>query len=458
MLPMLDNMRNKETLHQALFVVSLFYNRLSQYQLSKKYVSRLLNDNPSARNSCVASMLNVEASYRLNELTQQELDESFVELCRRENEFIASGIIYSFAARWYLRNGDKKRSLEVLLDNLTATESTKYYLLIATYYSLIAETYYELDNFPLAQKYALLVLNKTTKEHKSEAIVRATKVLYLINKNSGDYEKALEHHELYQRQHLLINDDRNKRSISYQIAQKENREKSHEISLLAEKNKRLNVEKALFEQSAKSQQLQILLLSSVIIWLVYWAFRSYRVQSKLRNIADHDELTGIFNRRCFHELADSALKYCNKTNQPVSLLMFDLDHFKGINDQYGHHVGDWALKSTVDACKVLCRKNDIIGRFGGEEFTILLPGCANEKARELAEIYRHAIESISTEELGLDFNISASFGVFSSQKPSDTLTDVIKAADCAMYYSKQQGRNRVSVYGIDINSKSVGIN
>lgn len=450
MLPMLEQMKNRETFHQALFVVSTFYNRLGQYQISKKYVSQLLSSFPSAKNTCVASMLKIEASYRLKEFTEEDIDNSIVDLCEQEQEFIASGIIYSFAGQWYLENGKPQKALELLDGYFSTIEKTQYYLIISRYNSLLAEAYYQLADYALAEQKALQVIQNIQDGHKSEAIVLAAKTLYLIAKKSNRFEQALEYHELYQEHRQLMNDDINKRNVSYQIAQKDNREKSHQIVLLAEKNKRLNVENELFEESAKSQKLQNFLLICLVLPLIFWAFRSYRVQSKLRDIADHDELTGIFNRRCFHELADSALKYCNKTHQPVSLLMFDLDHFKNINDRYGHHVGDWALVTTISTCKALCRKNDIIGRFGGEEFTILLPGCGENKAKELAEKYREAIENISTEEIGIDFKISASFGVFSSKEPNHSIDEVIKAADCAMYHAKQQGRNRVSIYGLDI--------
>ncbi|MEW6991172.1 GGDEF domain-containing protein [Colwelliaceae bacterium 6441] len=457
MLPMLEEMRDRDTFHNALFVVAMFYNRLSQYQVSNKYVSQLLNTFPTPRYSCLASMLGIEAKFRLDELTLADINDHIIEVCDNENEYIASGIIYSFIAQWHLKNQQTQMALKVLLENLTKVEKTQYYLLISGYYSLIAESYYQLKNYQQAEFYAKKVVDSIQAEHKSEAIVRASHILYLVNKHFENYQTALGYHELYLQHNKLVNDDKNKRNISYQISQKENREKTHQITLLDEKNKRLILEQDFLEQAADSRNLQLMLLSIIVLSLIYKAFQSYRIQNRLKNIADHDELTGVFNRRCFHELAGSALSYCNKTHQKVSLIMFDLDHFKSINDNYGHPVGDWALKKTIEVCQGLCRKNDIIGRFGGEEFTILLPGCGNKKAKELAEIYRQAIDDITTEEIELDFNISASFGVCSSEHGL-TLDDVIKAADLAMYHAKEQGRNRVSVFGVDINERNLALN
>jgi diguanylate cyclase (GGDEF)-like protein len=454
MLPMLEEMSDRDTFHGALFVVAMFYNRLSQYQLSQKYVSQLLNTYPTARYSCLASMLEMEAKFRLNELNSNNINKHEVNLCIQENEHIASSIIMNFMAQWHLKQGQTENALSLLTSNLEIAKNTQYYFLISDYFSLIAQCYYLLGNYQQAELFARKVLDKAKEEHKSEAFLRAMQVLYQLNKKAGNFSEALKYHELYQQHHQLLNEDKNKRNISYQIAQKDNRVKTHEISLLAEKNKRLNVEKQLFEQAAKSRNLQIIMLSCLVLTLIYWALRSYRVQNRLKNIADHDELTGIFNRRCFQELADSALRYCNKTHQSMSLIMFDLDYFKKINDKYGHPIGDWALKKTIETCQQHCRKNDIIGRFGGEEFTILLPGCDNKKATELAEVYRNAIAKISTAELELSFKISASFGVCSSQY-GYSLHDIIKAADVAMYHAKQQGRNRVSVFGVDVEQHSL---
>lgn len=453
MLPMLDEMADRDTFHRALFVVSQFYNVLGQYELSKKYVDQLLASFPTDKHRCVASMLKFEASFRLNQLTEYDIKNSQVEICERVEEFIASGAIYAFMVQWYLQTNRPHDALSLLNKHRGAIEGTQYYLIVATWKALIAQTYFQLGELAQAEQYAKAVVDSMKPNNKLEGYTESAFMLYELNKARGDFENALMYHEFYQTSKFLLVEDSKKRNVSYQVAQKDNQEKAHEILMLGEKNKRLNVEKELFQQRNKSRQLQVVLLSIIVIALLTLAIRSYLAQHRLKNIADHDELTGIFNRRCFRELADSALNYCTKTRQPVSLLMFDIDKFKDINDKYGHDVGDWALVKVVETCNGLRRKNDIIGRFGGEEFTILLPGCKLDKAKELAEVYRQAIANISTKETGHDFDISASFGVFSSWHAEFNLNDIVKAADQAMYHSKRTGRNRVSVYGHDTKDK-----
>jgi len=450
LLLMLNDMErdDKARYQDALFGITMFYNRLTQYRLSQKYIEKLLASHPSAWHQCISSMLQVEASFRLNELTWQNIADNNVEICLQQKEYIASTVIYSFTANWYLQQNRPQLALSLLKKNIITAKKTQYYLAISELYSLMAQAHYDLNDFPNARTNALKVLNSFKASHKSDSIVRASKILYQITKQQKEFKQALQYHEIYQQHYQLINDDANKRNISYQISQKDVQDKIHQISLLDGKNKVLELEKQLFENSSQKKQLFILFLIIIVLAVSYWAYLSKRAQLRLKNMAEHDELTGIFNRHSFNELASSALNYCKTTDQDASLILFDLDNFKNINDTYGHDIGDWVLKHTIKTCQELSRKNDIIGRFGGEEFTILLPGCNEDKAAELAEKYRKAIFEMSTSATGFNFQISASFGICPSMEEKQTLQEVIKAADQAMYHSKRSGRNRVSIYPV----------
>jgi len=450
LLPMLDNMKDKESYREALFVIANFYNRLTQYQLSQKLLAKLMASEPTLRQQCISSMLQVEAAFRLDELTWENILNNRVSLCEQENEYLASSIIYSYIANWYIKNNRPQMAVDLLEQSFPLAKKTQYYLLINEYDSLLAQGYFKLGEWALASQYAYNVLNSIKEGHKSEAIVRASHTLYLINKQRGLYQQALSNHEIYQKYYQLIHDDLNKRNISYKIAQEEVIQKAHQISLLDGRNKVLTLEKQLFESSAQKKKSFIVFLIIALLALSYWAYLSKKAQRRLKNMAEHDELTGILNRHSFNELASSALNYCIKTEQDVSLILFDLDNFKRINDSYGHVIGDWVLKKTIETCQKISRKNDIIGRFGGEEFTILLPGCDDKKAASLAEKYREAIFAISTSETGFDFQISASFGICPSLDQNKTLPDIIKAADQAMYHAKRNGRNRVSIYTSEV--------
>ena len=153
----------------------------------------------------------------------------------------------------------------------------------------------------------------------------------------------------------------------------------------------------------------------------------------------------------------NALKYCQNSQQELSLIMFDLDHFKKINDNFGHMCGDWALKETIRVCKKIGRKNDIFARLGGEEFCILLPSCNIEAAVLRAEACRAAIENTITEDSGNDFTITASFGVTDVKRSGFDLEKLLADADFATYDSKHSGRNRVTVYEPETPETSVSL-
>ena len=130
------------------------------------------------------------------------------------------------------------------------------------------------------------------------------------------------------------------------------------------------------------------------------------------------------------------------------MIMFDLDNFKSINDRYGHSTGDWVLKKVTEAIKPICRKQDCIGRIGGEEFAILLRASDLESAAIMAERFRERIAAIDTAETGHSFIATASFGVTTTLNSGYVFDTLLSQADQALYQSKREGRNRVSRYDV----------
>lgn len=168
--------------------------------------------------------------------------------------------------------------------------------------------------------------------------------------------------------------------------------------------------------------------------------------SKLAKLATTDELTGADNRRRFFELAEREMEIARRNNRPISFAMFDLDHFKNINDQYGHPAGDAALKNVCDLCRSVLRSSDILCRYGGEEFVILFEEATPAEAAEIAERLRSKIEASRITFDETTFAVTASFGIAGSEAgPTETLSDYLKKIDEAMYRAKNAGRNRVEL-------------
>lgn len=167
---------------------------------------------------------------------------------------------------------------------------------------------------------------------------------------------------------------------------------------------------------------------------------------KLR--ADHDGLTRIYNRHSFEERLVYEIKRRRRYNHDLSLLMVDLDHFKSVNDTYGHKAGDMVLKKVGEILTKTFRTTDLAARYGGEEFVVLLPHTAEKAAWKLAERVRENIESNEFSFDGKTFSVTASIGVASVESGSLTSDDdLIVKADKALYQAKNNGRNMVVVSG-----------
>ncbi len=163
---------------------------------------------------------------------------------------------------------------------------------------------------------------------------------------------------------------------------------------------------------------------------------------KLYTNSIQDPLTGAFNReKLIYDLTES-LEIYKRYKEPFSIIMLDIDHFKKINDTYGHDAGDLVLKSLVKTIKGFLRKGDVIYRYGGEEFLILLPRTTLENATKIAEKLREKISYIRVPYRNTTITFTASFGV-TQVKDNDTINSLIKRADVALYEAKNKGRNRV---------------
>jgi diguanylate cyclase (GGDEF)-like protein len=155
-----------------------------------------------------------------------------------------------------------------------------------------------------------------------------------------------------------------------------------------------------------------------------------------------DPLTGLFNRRGFFEAAEKLAASQRKCGQPVTIMMFDLDHFKSINDRFGHDTGDEALQAFAATASSNMRLNDVVGRLGGEEFAAMLPG-GIETALMVAERVRAAFESRGVEIAGHVMNVTVSIGVAESLPDAAQIQTMLTRADRALYAAKAHGRNRV---------------
>ena len=170
-----------------------------------------------------------------------------------------------------------------------------------------------------------------------------------------------------------------------------------------------------------------------------------RAEAELRRLADTDDLTGALDRRRFLEVAEEEIGRARRHDRPLSLLMIDLDHFKAINDRFGHRVGDEALVRFVATCRPVLRAHDRLGRLGGEEFAALLPETDVDGAVRLAERLLEVVREIVLPDAP-DVHLTASVGAAElgpDTSPDDTVDDLLRVADRRLYGAKSGGRDRV---------------
>lgn len=191
----------------------------------------------------------------------------------------------------------------------------------------------------------------------------------------------------------------------------------------------------------------LIIVLALIITLILVMFNLTLTQQleikidEIHKLSVTDELTHIYNRKKFNETLAIESQKSKRYNTVLSLIMFDIDHFKKVNDTFGHDIGDYVLVTVTAVVRGLLRDTDLFARWGGEEFMILAPGTTLEGSALLAEKIRLAIDNYSFKEVK---SITSSFGVTTFEK-NDTAEKLIKKADDALYQAKESGRNRVKI-------------
>ena len=199
------------------------------------------------------------------------------------------------------------------------------------------------------------------------------------------------------------------------------------------------------------------LISSVIylgLFFHVYADRSISYFMRMREsnkqlyfLAMHDQLTGVLNARAYYEICDRFILLAKRSGAPYSVLFIDLDHFKSVNDTYGHAAGDLVLQTAAKCVGNCVRSSDSLGRIGGEEFSVFLPNTDLDAAVQVAESIRRSIEDLEIQvNAGATLKISASIGVARNEHSNQSLLEIQRKADMAMYKAKKAGRNRVSCF------------
>jgi diguanylate cyclase (GGDEF)-like protein len=444
---MVPSVSDQNARAQAYGVGALLYNQVKQYELGLEYAEKMRTASNQPWVVCAAVQYKFHSLFSLNRLTgvTPEL-ESWIARCKKDGEHGPASLMLTYVARLHILNGRAKEAIAVLQENRAQMESTLYRWLISINDAVLAQAYWKEGDLENARLYAQNAVDKSVPNQLTEPLIDAYRMLFEIAKSQGNYVSALELHQKYMAADKAYLDDVSARQLAYQMAQQQSVANKLQIEALNQQNQVLQLKQDLDAKAVQNSRLSIALLLAFLAFIALWAYKTKRSQLHFMRQAQHDSLTGIFNRHHFIQLSEIALDSARRTRGSCSVVIIDLDHFKIINDAHGHAAGDTVLRQAVTACRQLLGHNDIFGRLGGEEFGLMLPDRDAEAAMHLAEKCRLAIAETDTGDGRDEFPISASFGVTSTAVSGFKLQQLLAHADSALYLAKRQGRNRVELY------------
>jgi diguanylate cyclase (GGDEF)-like protein len=453
-LPLIEKAKNQDYREHALGVAAVIHNQTGQYRLGRQYAERVLAKTASNRAKCYAGQTRLEAMQNLKELPREDAPfNDLIALCNTEREAVVANLTRAMLARKWAAEGQRVKAIDLLRNHLSEVKATRYPRLISEFESLLGEYELAQGNLSAAEQYSEAAIAQGAGSDYTLPLVTAHRTRYLIAEAKGDQVKAFAYYRQYARADKAYLNEIKARELAYQIVRHETLQQMQQIELLNQQNQVLQLQQRVQEQTAQNTRLIVVLLVMLLASIAFWAYKTKRVQMSLRRMAETDALTGICNRHHFTQQSELALTQCARAGEDVALVMFDLDHFKSINDRFGHVTGDWVLQRVSEGCKGFCRRIDHLGRLGGEEFAILLAGCDLRHATRIAEDCRVRIASIDTQPSGYKFVVTASFGVTATSLSGYDLTKLLSHADQMLYRAKREGRNRVFAYDGDTASE-----
>lgn len=442
-----SQVNDKPIRHEGMAAGALLYSEIGQFRIAMRYAQELLANAPNPRMKCIAGHHELVSRYELGLLPKDNTAiEKVINRCSKLQEYIPANVTRGILARKLAADGSPEKAIMLLEATLPEVQATKYPRLIAGAHALIAELKLKLGDVKSAENHANITISMGEQIKSSATLVSAYNTLYQIASTREKPSVALGLYKRYAESEMARQSDVKARELAYEIVRHETLQQTQQIELLQRNNQVLRLQQTLEREGAQKARLAMVFLMLVLAGIIFWVVQIKRHQGQLQRLAQTDTLTGLGNRYFFTQKSERALVDAARAGDSAALVMFDLDHFKAINDTYGHGAGDWVLKQVGKTCSAHCRKVDYLGRIGGEEFAVLLHGLDLSTATRLAEDCRSQLAQIDTRECGYSFVVTASFGVSSTAQSGYDLSRLLSHADQMLYRAKNEGRNRVCAY------------
>jgi diguanylate cyclase len=418
---------------EGLAAGALLYSEIGQHRIALRYAQQMLDGDPAPRIECFAGNFKVLSQFELGLLPKDSAPiEAVITRCSQLKEYIPANVARGILARKLASDGKPEKAIELLEATLPEVQATRYPRLIAGLHALLADLKLKLGDVPAAEAHARMTIALGEQIKSSSTLVSAYNTLYQIAATREKPSVALELYKRYAESEMAHHNDVKAKELAYEIFRHQTKQQAQQLAL----------ERASTQKARLVAGFLLVMLGAIVFWMI----NIKRHQGQLQRLAQTDALTGLGNRHFFTQKSERALVEAARAGDSAALVMFDLDHFKAINDTYGHGAGDWVLKQVGKTCSAHCRKIDYIGRIGGEEFAVLLHGFDLASAARMAEDCRSQLAQIDTRECGYSFVVTASFGVSSTALSGYDLSRLLSHADQMLYRAKNEGRNRVCAY------------
>ncbi len=441
-----NNVADTTIRQEGLLVAAFFYNEMDQPESALAALERI-KEKSTGRNRCLQLGLRVQALAKLMspELSETDFDQAASD-CREHGEELLGLIIRAKQAGFELARGQARKAEALIRAHLPAAKSSHYSMLTIELNAILAQALLEQGRYHEAREVAERAVSASEDPRYLAPLLTSHQVLYRVAEHNNNLADAITH--LHQSLHLLKEQyEQNKaKSLALQLAKFKTQEKDTRIALLDQQNQILRLNNRLSVEKARRDRWLLIWFAAIIGLLFVWLWQARRSQRKLKYLSQHDSLTGISNRFYFRQAAYKLLSQLARQKQPASMIVFDLDHFNQVNDTYGHRQGDQVLRKAIRCCLKKLPPEALLGRIGGEEFAVLLPGMTTVEASKVAESCRAHMAATEMDADKRPFHFSASFGVADTQAAGHEFKTLISMADKAMYQAKKAGRNCVKVF------------
>lgn len=441
-----DALGDPEQRAAAGIVAARFLNRVPQPDAALLEANRALAATRDPVRRCAAQAEALEARHRGGSAPLREADITAADAQCARGLPVDRARLALTAGRWWLDQDRPAAALAILEGADSALGPDAPADLRAAHAASRADALHRLGRDGEAASKAHAALALAPRLTTRWPVLVAHTVLYGIARRAGDHPKALATLQSVREDERAFDEELRARQRAVMASKDEAIAQEGALALLQARNRELAAQA---RQAARARDLldqATLLLATLLACALVALLHARRLRARMRRLLERDALTGLWTRHHFIARSDATLAKASRTGMPVGLLIFDLDHFKQVNDRHGHAGGDRVLEAVADALKALETRDRRFGRLGGEEFAVLLPGLPLEASLDVAEACRRAIAALEVrvDEAGAIVRPSASFGVVDTVVAGYRLRDLLANADFALYRAKGAGRNRIA--------------